>query len=69
MALDALENEDTQGFQTNPYYQALQAFENVILTPHIAYYTSAAVRDIVMTAFDNAYDVISTGISDNVVLN
>lgn len=69
LALDALENEDTQGFQTNPYYQALQAFENVILTPHIAYYTSAAVRDIVMTALDNAYDVISTGISDNVVLN
>ena len=69
LALDALENEETHGFETNPYYQALQAFENVLLTPHIAYYTAAAVRDIVMTALDNAYDVISTGVSENVVLN
>lgn len=69
VVLDALENEDTQGFEMNPYYQTLHAFGRVLLTPHIAYHTSAAVRDIVLTALENARETVKSGTSANIVLN
>ncbi len=68
LALDALEDEDTKGFATNPYYQSLNKFENVLLTPHIAYFTKAAVRDIAITALENARDIVIEGKSENTVV-
>lgn len=68
LALDALEDEDTKGFATNPYYQSLHKFENVLLTPHIAYFTKAAVRDIAITALENARDIVIEGKSENTVV-
>lgn len=68
MALDALEDEDTKGFATNPYYKSLHKFENLLLTPHIAYFTKAAVRDIAITALENARDLVIEGKSENTVI-
>lgn len=68
-ALDALEDEEFFEVTDNPYYQALMAFDNVLITPHIAYFTQAAVRDIAITALDNARDIVTNGESENIVLN
>lgn len=67
LAFDTLEDEETKGFTTNPYYQSLLEFDNVLLTPHIAYFTRAAVRDIAITALENARDIITEGKSENTV--
>ncbi|WP_367301229.1 NAD(P)-dependent oxidoreductase [Leuconostoc carnosum] len=69
VALDALEDEELFEVTDNPYYQALMAFDNVLITPHIAYFTQAAVRDIAITALDNARDIVTNGESENIVLN
>ncbi|MBB6433436.1 NAD(P)-dependent oxidoreductase [Leuconostoc carnosum] len=69
VALDALEDEEFFEVTDNPYYQALMAFDNVLITPHIAYFTQAAVRDIAITALDNARDIVTNGESENIVLN
>lgn len=69
VALDALEDEEFFEITANPYYQALMAFDNVLITPHIAYFTQAAVRDIAITALDNARDIVMNGESENIVLN
>lgn len=69
IALDALEKEDIFELKNNPYYQALMQFDNVFITPHIAYFTTAAVRDITTMALDNARDVIVNGESENSVFN
>ncbi|MGB4823668.1 MAG: D-2-hydroxyacid dehydrogenase, partial [Leuconostoc mesenteroides] len=50
------------------YYLSLNKFENVLLTPHIAYFTKAAVRDIAITALENARDIVIEGKSENTVV-
>lgn len=35
--------------------------EDIIITPHIAFYTEAAVENLIVDALDAAMDVINTG--------
>ena len=70
-ALDTLEDEEQYmscGWATNPYYKELSEYPNVIVTPHIAYYTQRAVDEIAQTALDNARNVILNGTSNNLVM-
>lgn len=67
-ALDALEDEEKYfavGWQKNPFYQQLSQFPNVLLTPHIAYHTELAVKEITETALNNAKDFLQKGESIN----
>ena len=70
LGIDALEDE-AQYFSgkwtENPLAQRLLAFENVIITPHIAYFTDLAVREIVETALDNAVAIINNEENLNIV--
>ena len=70
LGIDALEDE-AQYFSgkwtENPLAQRLLAFENVIITPHIAYFTDLAVREIVETALDNAVAIINKEENLNIV--
>lgn len=66
--LDALEDEEKYfsiGQAQNPYYQQLMAFPNVMITPHIAYHTELAVKEIAETALENARDILLSGKSSN----
>ncbi len=71
LALDTLEKEERyfqQGIQHSPYYQQLIQFDNVIITPHIAYFTDVAVQEIVETALENVKDILQKGSSLNLVI-
>ncbi len=55
--LDTIENEAryfATGWADNPYCQALAACDNVLVTPHVAYYTKRAVQEITETVLANA---------------
>lgn len=59
-ALDVLENEMQylyQDFQDVPLsnfdFALLNSFPNVVITPHMAFYTEQAVRDIVVNSVEN----------------
>ncbi|MEJ6400734.1 D-2-hydroxyacid dehydrogenase [Nicoliella lavandulae] len=41
--------------------------DNVLVTPHLAFYTKTAVQSMVNTSLDASRDVISTGESDKIV--
>ena len=41
--------------------------ENVILTPHIAFFTEAAIRDIIHTSLENLREFARTGGCSNEV--
>ncbi len=67
-ALDALENEEQYfavGWHRNPLYAQLSCFPNVILTPHIAFHTELAVKEIAETALNNAKEILLQGASMN----
>lgn len=70
-ALDVYEQEAPYVFtnwqgQTieDPTFQRLLDEENVIFTPHIAYYTDTSIRNLVTMSLDAALEVIKTGHSD-----
>lgn len=68
--LDTVENENTYfdiGWHKNPYCQALAKFNNVLLTPHIAYFTNQAVQEITETSLDNVRDMIMNAKTPNLV--
>ncbi|MHC9532772.1 D-2-hydroxyacid dehydrogenase [Dellaglioa sp. L3N] len=72
-ALDTLENE-TDYFneklttsQVNGTFKNLLQRENVLITPHTAFYTEPAVRNMVIGALDASKDLIETGHSDKEV--
>lgn len=70
LGLDTLENEEdyfAAGWKNNPYYQELIKYPNVVITPHIAFYTELAVKQIVETALDNVRDIVLIGESLNIV--
>ncbi|MBS7576443.1 MULTISPECIES: NAD(P)-dependent oxidoreductase [unclassified Enterococcus] len=70
LGLDTLENEEQYfeiGWEKNPYYQRLSKFANVVMTPHIAFFTDIAVKEITETALSNALDFILSGASSNLV--
>lgn len=45
----------------DPLFNQLLDMRNVILTPHIAFYTETAVKNMVEIAFDSAYQFLTTG--------
>lgn len=68
--LDTLEDEEKYfqvGQEQNPFYQDLMAYPNVFITPHIAYYTQLAVKEIAETALNNARDILESGASMNTI--
>ncbi|MBE9389124.1 D-2-hydroxyacid dehydrogenase [Vagococcus salmoninarum] len=71
-ALDTYENEmpyvtkDFVGKEvTDPIFKELVAREDVIFTPHIAFYTHTAVENLVAGGLNAVYDVITTNDSPN----
>ena len=70
VALDTLEDEEryfATGWTANPFYRQLTAYRNVLLTPHIAYYTQRAVSEITTTTLDNAFDYLSGRGTNNLI--
>lgn len=72
-ALDTLENE-TKYFnekltesQVDGTFKNLLQRENVLITPHTAFYTEPAVRNMVIDALNASKDLIETGHSDKEV--
>lgn len=49
---------------TDPQWQTLMAMPNVILSPHIAYYTETAVRNMCETAMQALHDLAERQASD-----
>ncbi|MCF6514937.1 lactate dehydrogenase [Lactobacillus sp. S2-2] len=74
-ALDVIENE--VGIFNNTFdsfdkipdenIKKLISKDNVIITPHIAFYTKPAVKNMVQDALNANLDLIKTGISDKIV--
>ncbi|MBW1605178.1 D-2-hydroxyacid dehydrogenase [Lactobacillus sp. Sy-1] len=63
--LDTVEDEDAYfshkvpGDKTgNPYIDTLLPMKNVVLTPHIAFYTDMAVKNMVQISLNNAKQII-----------
>ncbi|HFD6084633.1 TPA: lactate dehydrogenase, partial [Staphylococcus aureus] len=53
---------DQRGKTPNdPLLESLIDREDVILTPHIAFYTEAAVKNLIVDALDATLDVLQTG--------
>ncbi len=48
-------------------YEKLKAFDNVFLTPHVAFYTDIAVENMVKQSLDDTLKLISGGQSDHVI--
>ena len=68
VALDTYEHEvgvfttDRRGEDLNDeLLNSLIQREDIIITPHIAFYTEAAVENLIVDALDAAMDVINTG--------
>lgn len=69
-ALDTIEDEGqykATKWTDNPLCRQLMEFPNVVITPHIAYYTERALKEIAQTSLDNARDIILTGQSANLI--
>ncbi|MBW1605476.1 D-2-hydroxyacid dehydrogenase [Lactobacillus sp. Sy-1] len=62
-------NEDFGSFDAIPDERVknLLKRDNVLVTPHIAFYTKTAVKSMVNTSLDANRDVIATGDSDKIV--
>lgn len=66
-ALDTVTGEDfifnsdhtTDGLTSQPLIEALHALPNVILTPHIAFFTNIAVQNMVEFALDDVLAIIN----------
>lgn len=69
-AIDTLEDEEKylpNNWFKNPYYQELSQFENVFLTPHIAFFTAGAVSQITKRSLNNARDMIEKRTNANII--
>ncbi|GAK48201.1 D-lactate dehydrogenase [Secundilactobacillus oryzae JCM 18671] len=74
-ALDVYENEvgifntDFGSFDAIPdeRLKNLMARDNVLVTPHIAFYTKTAVKNMVQFALNNNKQLIETGTADDIV--
>ncbi|MDO5645648.1 MAG: D-2-hydroxyacid dehydrogenase [Dermabacter sp.] len=71
-ALDTYENEqkyfrfDWSGKDLgDPVLEELLDRPDVLVTPHVAFYTDTAVHNLVTTGLDNAVEVVTTGTSAN----
>ncbi len=47
------------------HYNQLKQFTNVLLTPHIAFFTDHAVKNMVMQSLDDTLAIITGGHSDH----
>lgn len=72
--LDTYENEsplfthDLRGKEIkDPLFNELRELENVIVTPHVAFYTDTAVKNMVRLSLNSAKSVIETGTADSIV--
>lgn len=72
-ALDTFENEKIINKDLrnqpliDPYIRKLLTMNQVLLTPHVGFFTTTAVENIVRGALDSVLDVLTTGKSDNEV--
>lgn len=72
-ALDVVEDETKvfnqrfEGETPVPHYNQLRQFENVLLTPHIAFFTDHAVKNMVTQSLDDTLAIITGGRSDHEV--
>lgn len=70
-ALDAYETEwfNNQDLRDKPFdepqIKKLMAMPNVLMTPHIGFYTQTAVKNMVDICLDSVVDVLQTGSSEN----
>ncbi|MFT8363789.1 MAG: D-2-hydroxyacid dehydrogenase [Sporolactobacillus sp.] len=70
-ALDAFESEwfNNQDLSDQPFdeplIKKLMAMPNVLLTPHIGFYTQTAVKNMVDICLDSVVDILQTGTSEN----
>jgi D-lactate dehydrogenase len=71
-ALDTLDNEqnvfnqDLRGKElTDKNLDALMKMHNVLITPHIGFYTTEAVRNMVDIGLDSAVSILTSGRSEN----
>lgn len=55
------------GHFSDPLWDELLSMRNVILTPHIAYYTQTAVHNMVYYSLQNLMDFLTTGTTDTEV--
>ncbi len=51
----------------NEQFKTLLDMENVLITPHIAFFTETAVANMVEIGLDSTYDILTTGTSKNIV--
>lgn len=75
IAVDVYENEkeyfrkDCQEMQIHdPCFSQLIKMPNVIFTPHVAFYTHNAIRNLIQISFQNLNDFIQTGTCENEIL-
>ena len=73
-ALDTYENEasifnhDLEGQEIeDETFKELIKLDNVVVSPHIAFYTNVAVENMVKISLDSAKEVIETGTSSTLV--
>ncbi|MGX6592542.1 NAD(P)-dependent oxidoreductase [Cetobacterium ceti] len=74
VGLDTLEGElnifhrdcSKKGYE-NIYLDKLKTFDNVIITPHSAFYTDQAIEDMVQAGIKNMVDLLLKGYSDNLL--
>lgn len=71
-ALDTLDNEqhifnqDLRGKElTDKNLDALMKMDNVLITPHIGFYTTEAVQNMVDIALDSVVSILTSGRSEN----
>ena len=71
--LDVIEGEATLFGQTlkpgeptgNPAYDTLAAMPNVVITPHIAFFTDIAVRNMAQQSLNDALTIIQGGTNEH----
>lgn len=67
LAADVFPNETSfirknlAGQELDPVISGLLALDNVLITPHTAFYTATAVRGIHSVTFDNLREFLETG--------
>ncbi|AKV55174.1 D-lactate dehydrogenase [Bifidobacterium actinocoloniiforme DSM 22766] len=60
------EDRSAEGYD-NPDLRTLEAMDNVEVSPHIGFYTDAAVKNMVEIALDDVKTILSGGISEHQV--
>lgn len=51
--------------QTDPTFQALQAMDNVVFTPHMGFYTDTSLESLITVSMENTMEFLRTGSCKN----